>query len=594
MEFPPGSVPPQLAAMFRPTVMLGKDQLVVGAANTAVEEAFAGGPPWRPTGAFIPVAKRLPQSFVFLNMTDPRDSMPTFVEKLPVMVQQLNSMLGPAVQSAREAARRAQCTNNLKQIALAIHNFLSVNNSFPKPAITDKDGKPLLSWRVAILPYIEQQPLYNKFKLDEAWDSPHNQALLKEMPSTYLCPDRAGVTPFTTTYEVFTGKGALFESGKDIGLADVTDGTSSTLMVVEAKNEVTWSKPDDLTFNPAAALAEAAAFFGAGSNHPGGFNAALADGSVRFFPSVVPPQVSRALVTRAGGEIAIPAEIALKPGQIGRPRPTAGLRVDPDKIPPAVELSRLLFPASTALAIDSEGATLVVRESFPSVASPAASGVLVALLLPAVQSAREAARRAQCVNNLKQIGLAMHNYHSANASLPRPAITDKQGKPLLSWRVAILPYLDAVGLYNKFKLDEPWDSPHNQALLKEMPPTYVCPSRARVEPFTTTYQVFTGNGALFESGRDVGFAEVTDGLSNTLMVIEAKKEVPWTKPDDLPFDPAAKAPLFGAGSLHPMGFNALLADGSVRFLKNTIEMKVMRSLITRRGGEVVNPALIDR
>src|SRR6202789_1676353 len=108
--------------------------------------------------------------------------------------------------------------------------------------------------------------------------------------------------------------------------------------------------------------------------------------------------------------------------------------------------------------------------------------VLIALLLPAVQAAREAARRAQCVNNLKQIGLAMHNYHSANDAFPMPAITDKDGKPLLSRRVAILPYIEKQELYNKFKLEEPWDSPHNKALLKEMPTTYLCPSQHKVEP----------------------------------------------------------------------------------------------------------------
>ena len=91
--------------------------------------------------------------------------------------------------------------------------------------------------------------------------------------------------------------------------------------------------------------------------------------------------------------------------------------------------------------------------------------VLIALLLPAVQAAREAARRSQCVNNLKQIGLAMHNYHAQQNKFPGAAITNKQGKPLLSWRVAILPLLDQQGLYEKFKLDEPWDSPHNRALL---------------------------------------------------------------------------------------------------------------------------------
>jgi prepilin-type processing-associated H-X9-DG protein len=585
LEFPPGSLPPQVAALFRPTVMLGTNQLVFGMTTNVAEQALTRGPRWQPTAAFSPVAQRLPQSLVFLNINDPRDSMPALIERLPALVQQWNATLLPAMQSGREAARRAQCTNNLKQIALAMMNYESANSKFPSPAITDKQGKPLLSWRVAILPYIDQQVLYQKFKLDEPWDSPHNQALLKEMPPSYRCPGRERVEPFTTTYQVFTGGGALFDSRRGLALADVTDGTSNTLMVVESKTEVPWTKPDDMPFNPATAPSN----FVAGSPHPGGFNAAMADGSVRFFPMPINPRLFQALVTRAGGEVVIPDEIALKPGQLGRPREAAGLRVDPDKIPRADELSRLLFPASMALAVDGDGASIVIRESIPSVSSPATAGVLVAILLPAVQSAREAARRAQCVNNLKQIGLALHNYHAANNAFPSSAITDPKGKPLFSWRVAILPYIEQQGLYNRFKLDEPWDSPHNQALLKEMPSTYVCPSRARVEPFTTTYQVFTGGGALFESGRGVTLPGVTDGTSNTLMVVEAQNAVPWTKPDDMTFDPAAAPSLCGAGSSHPGGFNVLMADGAVRFIKNAIDLRVFRALITRAGGEVIGP-----
>jgi prepilin-type processing-associated H-X9-DG protein len=265
------------------------------------------------------------------------------------------------------------------------------------------------------------------------------------------------------------------------------------------------------------------------------------------------------------------------------------LHVDPAKVPQAAELAPLLFPASTALAVDREGARFVVRESIPSISSPATTGVLVGLLLPAVQAAREAARRAQCVNNLRQIGLAMHNYASANNNVfPKPAITGEQGKPLLSWRVAILPYIQQQELYNKFKLDEPWDSPHNKALLKEIPSTYLCPSRTVTEPFTTTLRVFTGDGALFEGGKGTALADITDGTSSTLMVVEADEAVPWTKPDDLLFDPAAVPSLFGAGSRHPGGFNTLFADGSVRFIKTTIGLQTFRALITRAGGEVVN------
>ena len=175
-------------------------------------------------------------------------------------------------------------------------------------------------------------------------------------------------------------------------------------------------------------------------------------------------------------------------------------------VPRAEELKSLLFPGSLAIVSDANGARIVSRESFPSVSSPAVSGVLIALLLPAVQSAREAARRAQCTNNLKQMALAMFNYESATGAFPKPALTDKDGKPLLSWRVAILPYIEQNGLYNRFHLDEPWDSPHNKELIKEMPQTFVCPSRFNVEPGSTTYRVFVGDGAFFEKGKDTRIA----------------------------------------------------------------------------------------
>jgi len=212
---------------------------------------------------------------------------------------------------------------------------------------------------------------------------------------------------------------------------------------------------------------------------------------------------------------------------------------------------------------------------------------VIALLIPSIQSAREAARRARCVNNLRQLVLAMHNYHSANNAFARAAIADDDGKPLLSWRVAILPYLQQNALYNKFKLDEPWDSPHNKALLKEMPSVFLCGDRVKPEPFTTNYRVLMGPGAAFEKDRDLSIADFTDGTSNTILVVEAKEAVPWTKPDDLKFDPAAAPSFYGAGSPHPGGFNAATADGAVHFIKNTIERIVFKHLVTRNGGEVI-------
>ena len=255
-------------------------------------------------------------------------------------------------------------------------------------------------------------------------------------------------------------------------------------------------------------------------------------------------------------------------------------------MPGADELKPLLFPASLAIVSDREGLRLVSREPIPSISSPAATGVLVGLLLPAVQAAREAARRAQCVNDLKQIALAMHNYHDANGHFPRDVV-GKDGKRLLSWRVALLPYIEQQALYNKFKLDEPWDSPHNRALINEMPMSLACPSRA-LKPGTTTFRGFEGKGAFFEKDQATGVANITDGTSNTIMVVEASEAVPWTQPDsDLPFDPEAKPSLYGAGSSHPGGFNVVMADGSIRFFKTSISAIVFKALITKAGGEVI-------
>jgi prepilin-type processing-associated H-X9-DG protein len=266
------------------------------------------------------------------------------------------------------------------------------------------------------------------------------------------------------------------------------------------------------------------------------------------------------------------------------------LKIEPDNLPRADELISRLFPASTALAVDDQGASLISREPIPGLGSP-----VFAVLLLGVRGARvtgvsgEAARRAQCVNNLKQIALAYHNYHSATNAFPAPAIADKDGKPLLSWRVAILPYIEQQELYNKFHLDEPWDSPHNKALIKEMPVTYVCPSRKNPEPGTTTYRVFVGDGAMFQKpDQGTEMASITDGTSNTIMVVEATDAVPWTKPDDLKFDLNAKPSLYGAGSPHPGGFNAAFGDGSVRFIRNTIDLIVWKALITRASGEIIN------
>jgi prepilin-type processing-associated H-X9-DG protein len=218
--------------------------------------------------------------------------------------------------------------------------------------------------------------------------------------------------------------------------------------------------------------------------------------------------------------------------------------------------------------------------------------VMIALLLPAVQAAREAARRAQCTNNLKQIALALHNYHSAEGSLPPAYTLDDQGNPGLSWRVLILPYMDQGPLYSQFKLDEPWDSPANQALLSMIPGTYACPSNPDTGPVSgnTGYAVLSGPGSAFPGAESLDFADVADGVSNTLGVVETSQPVPWTKPQDLPFDASLPdAGLSAIGSRHPGGFNAAMLDGSIRFLREAgMNPGLLKALGTASGGEVVS------
>jgi hypothetical protein len=214
--------------------------------------------------------------------------------------------------------------------------------------------------------------------------------------------------------------------------------------------------------------------------------------------------------------------------------------------------------------------------------------IQVSLIFPAIQAAREAARRIQCVNNLKQIGLAMLSYESEYHAFPPAALTDKDGKPLLSWRVAILPSLGENALYGQFKLDEPWDSPHNKALLARMPKIYGCPTSLLNDPSQTTYKVFVGPDALFEKDRATKITEATDGLKNTFLVVESNEGVPWTQPQDIPFDPKSGASLSEVGSKHPGGFNALMGDASVRFIKeDSSNPGLLRARITRSGAEVI-------
>lgn len=224
--------------------------------------------------------------------------------------------------------------------------------------------------------------------------------------------------------------------------------------------------------------------------------------------------------------------------------------------------------------------------------------VVVGLLLPAVGSARQAAQRIACLNNLKQIGLGAFMFESTHGCMPAN-IVDADGTPLLSWRVAILPHLEETALYEEFRLDEPWDSPHNLALVERMPAVFACPN-STLQPGDTTYLGAAGPGmALGEPSRTVRAAgnasvvgvrvgDMNDGTSRTILVLEMSPDraVPWTKPDDLTVSPDDAVSLLEDSTSHDKRLRpTLFVDGHVEILSDDIDPEVFKALLTRSGGE---------
>jgi hypothetical protein len=193
----------------------------------------------------------------------------------------------------------------------------------------------------------------------------------------------------------------------------------------------------------------------------------------------------------------------------------------------------------------------------------------------------------QTAHQLRRFGLAMHNYHDVYNRFPAIANFDQAERPLLSWRVHLLPYLGAQALYDRFRHDEPWDSPHNKTLIEQMPDVFKTPGRKPAKPGMTSFVVAVGPDTLF-TGRDQPqrISHILDGTSNTIMVMHTseKHTVVWTKPDDIAFDiPKIRRVMFE----DPGRAVVCFADGSVRQLPDTLDDQTLRALFTRRGSEVV-------
>jgi len=230
-------------------------------------------------------------------------------------------------------------------------------------------------------------------------------------------------------------------------------------------------------------------------------------------------------------------------------------------------------------------------------------GGVLALIIPAFSAARQAAVRTKSANNLKMIGLAMHNYHDVFASLPLAGSEDPQFGIGLSWRVRVLPFLEQPQLYDRVKWNEPWDGPNNRALVEQMPQVYQSPA----EPPSTSRTVYlavadaevvprdrplpsSGPRPIFShDGRAARFASIVDGTSNTVMVVEANGDqaVTWTQPKDWTFDP--QQPRRGLGKPGGPGFQVLMADGSVRLIAKDVGDEVVRRMMWRDDGKPLPP-----
>lgn len=205
-----------------------------------------------------------------------------------------------------------------------------------------------------------------------------------------------------------------------------------------------------------------------------------------------------------------------------------------------------------------------------------------------LEKEREKTRSAMSRNNLWQIGGALSKYCNANKQFPAAAIYSKEKKPLLSWRVAILPYLGLNELYKQFHLDEPWDSPHNIKLSKVPVAVYLSPNmKTNTTPdkksFLTAYVVPVGPGTVFAGKEGLKTEDIKDGPSKTIMALEVDEDhaVVWTKPEDLPFDPQNPA----KGLSNKYAFYALFCDGHITPLRSSSSADDLRAWFTAAGGE---------
>ncbi|HEY2415819.1 MAG TPA: DUF1559 domain-containing protein [Pirellulaceae bacterium] len=217
---------------------------------------------------------------------------------------------------SREMSRKGYCQNNLHNITIALQNYHDVCGSYPPPFIADANGKPMHSWRALILPFVEQNELYEKYRFDEPWDGPNNRKLHDIQLKIFQCPSQENPRLSTeTSYVVVIGPKTMWPAENSyVRNADIIDGLSNTLLLVEvADSGIHWMEPRDLHINQIPMAINPSRGQGISSHHKGGANAGFADGSVRFLDDNFPPADLRAALTAFGRKKELPPTIKRPP-----------------------------------------------------------------------------------------------------------------------------------------------------------------------------------------------------------------------------------------------------------------------------------------
>ena len=217
-------------------------------------------------------------------------------------------------------------------------------------------------------------------------------------------------------------------------------------------------------------------------------------------------------------------------------------------------------------------------------------GIVVLFLLSQIDASRSEAHRILCQSNIRMVAVALHTYHDVYGSLPPAYIADENGKPMHSWRVLILPYLEGNNIYRQYRFDEPWDGPNNKKLHKFGNRILQCPSDANLQ--NADYMVVVGPETMFPGEQARSLFGVADGTSNTIMLVEVVDSTAhWMEPRDLDFYQAAQGVYSKQGeslsSSHGTGVSVAFADLHVVTLSETIAPDMLRAFLTATGGETI-------